>query len=119
MIRARSDDTGGRNQRPYICPECEEEYGKPEPLGPHIERHRPLRIPVYRRKRMGCPDCAGNGCISCAWKGKRWGRKLVTLLCLRGCGRFLKGGLETAEHMANCDGSSPLETDTHLETRTA
>lgn len=81
----------------YICPECQEAFGTPELLAPHIERHSPVRKPI--RVAIG--------------KATR----CITILCAKGCGRAfinetLRGyRIETLvrkTHEEICDGSEPL-----------
>jgi len=36
--------------RVYFCPECQIEFKKPEALGSHLERHRPVGPPVFCKR---------------------------------------------------------------------
>jgi len=76
---------------PFYCPECLCAFEQPEPLGVHLERHRP----AFSREEVD--------------KGKG------TSLCPGGCGRYFglaqkrNVPLGLHEHVRLCNGAPPLE----------
>jgi hypothetical protein len=79
--------------RPYMCPECRNEFKDATDFGPHLERHREMTPPMFSKtgkpRSVECPK----GC----------GRHFP-----RGSDKAAPGGLQLAEHVINCDGRPRL-----------
>jgi len=70
---------------PYLCPECKVQLPH-EAVGPHVERHREVKPPVYDPR-----------------SGEQTSRP-----CPKGCGRHFLKPSEYREHAGLCDGQAPL-----------
>jgi len=80
------------HRRLYSCPECPEDFPTPELLAPHLERHSPVKKPMFSKR--GKPR---------------------SKLCPKGCGRYFgtrwpyADNVEMSVHVLACDGSKPIK----------